>query len=107
MVRATREAEGDQEAGGGRRGEGWGREGSGGWRGGHQRIWEGITGSPRALFLPPLVGRWARAAQGVCGSEDGKVYMWDLQSKQLLQSLEGHTGAPAPRARTACPSRPA
>ena len=27
----------------------------------------------------------------VAGSEDGKVYMWDLQTKQLLQTLEGHT----------------
>ena len=27
----------------------------------------------------------------VCGSEDGKVYMWDLQSKSLLQTLEGHS----------------
>ena len=30
----------------------------------------------------------------VSASEDGKVYMWDLQSKELLQCLEGHSGAP-------------
>ena len=27
----------------------------------------------------------------VCGSEDGKVYMWDLQTKELVQTLEGHS----------------
>jgi hypothetical protein len=27
----------------------------------------------------------------VAGSEDGKVCLWDLQTKQLLQTLEGHT----------------
>ena len=27
----------------------------------------------------------------VCGSEDGKVYMWDLQTKALLQTLDGHS----------------
>jgi hypothetical protein len=25
------------------------------------------------------------------GSEDGKAYLWDLQSKQLVQTLEGHS----------------
>jgi len=25
------------------------------------------------------------------GSEDGKAYLWDLQTKQLLQTLEGHS----------------
>ena len=27
----------------------------------------------------------------VCGSEDGKVYLWDLQTKALLQTLDGHS----------------
>jgi len=27
----------------------------------------------------------------VAGSEDGKVYMWDLQTKQLLETLNGHS----------------
>lgn len=26
----------------------------------------------------------------VAGSEDGKAYLWDLQTKQLIQALEGH-----------------
>ena len=26
------------------------------------------------------------------GSEDGKIYMWDLQSKKLVSCLEGHSG---------------
>ena len=25
------------------------------------------------------------------GSEDGKAYLWDLQSKQQVQTLEGHS----------------
>ena len=27
------------------------------------------------------------------GSEDQKVYLWDLQTKQIAQTLVGHTGA--------------
>ena len=27
----------------------------------------------------------------VCGSEDKCVYIWDVQTKQLVQKLEGHT----------------
>jgi COMPASS component SWD3 len=29
----------------------------------------------------------------VSGSEDAKVYIWDLQSREVLQVLEGHRGA--------------
>ena len=29
--------------------------------------------------------------QVLSGSEDGKACLWDLQSKQLLQTLDGHT----------------
>jgi hypothetical protein len=29
----------------------------------------------------------------VSGSEDAKVYIWDLQTRQVLQVLEGHRGA--------------
>lgn len=32
-------------------------------------------------------GKWI-----VAGSEDGKVYIWDLQSRELVQVLEGHEG---------------
>ena len=27
------------------------------------------------------------------GSEDQKVYLWDLQTKEIAQTLIGHTGA--------------
>ena len=27
------------------------------------------------------------------GSEDNRVYLWNLQSKEVVQTLEGHTGA--------------
>ena len=29
----------------------------------------------------------------VAGSENGNVYVWDMQSKKLIQILKGHTGA--------------
>lgn len=32
---------------------------------------------------------WAFAA---CGSEDGRVVLWDVSSKEILQELHGHTG---------------
>lgn len=28
----------------------------------------------------------------VSGSEDSKVYIWDLQTREILQVLEGHRG---------------
>ena len=28
----------------------------------------------------------------VCGSEDNLVYIWNLQTKEVVQKLEGHTG---------------
>ena len=28
----------------------------------------------------------------VCGSEDSMIYMWDLNSKQVVDKLEGHKG---------------
>lgn len=28
----------------------------------------------------------------VSGSEDAKVYVWDLQSREVVQALEGHRG---------------
>jgi COMPASS component SWD3 len=30
----------------------------------------------------------------ISGSEDNLVYIWDLQSKKIVQKLEGHTGIP-------------
>jgi COMPASS component SWD3 len=29
----------------------------------------------------------------VSGSEDGFIYLWNLQSKKVVQKLSGHTGA--------------
>lgn len=34
-----------------------------------------------------------RGTRVVSGSEDGKVYIWDLQTREIVQTLEGHTGA--------------
>jgi COMPASS component SWD3 len=34
--------------------------------------------------------KWAFA---VCGSEDGRILLWDVSSKEVLQSLHGHDGA--------------
>lgn len=28
----------------------------------------------------------------VSGSEDNMVYLWNLQTKEIVQKLEGHTG---------------
>ncbi|EME42451.1 hypothetical protein DOTSEDRAFT_26044 [Dothistroma septosporum NZE10] len=33
--------------------------------------------------------RWAFA---LCGSEDGKTILWDVSSKEILQTLDGHEG---------------
>lgn len=33
--------------------------------------------------------KWAFA---VCGSEDGKAFIWDVTSKEVLQTLDGHEG---------------
>lgn len=35
------------------------------------------------------VSRWAFV---VCGSEDGKIVLWDVSSKEVLQTLSGHSG---------------
>lgn len=32
-------------------------------------------------------GKWI-----VAGSEDHKTYIWDLQTREIVQVLEGHTG---------------
>ena len=34
--------------------------------------------------------KWAFSA---CGSEDGKTVLWDVSSKEILQTLSGHDGA--------------
>jgi COMPASS component SWD3 len=34
------------------------------------------------------------ADEQISGSEDNMVYIWDLQSKKIVQKLEGHKGTP-------------
>jgi WD40 repeat protein len=46
-------------------------------------IWS-KTHSP---FLSVTGGKWI-----ISGSEDGKVYIWDLQTREIVQVLEGHQG---------------
>lgn len=40
-----------------------------------------------ACFHNAKTGAWI-----VSGSEDHKVYLWELQSRSIVQILEGHTG---------------
>jgi COMPASS component SWD3 len=40
-----------------------------------------------ACFHNAKSGTWI-----VSGSEDHKVYLWELQSRSIVQTLEGHTG---------------
>ena len=42
-------------------------------------------------------GKWI-----VAGSEDNKTYIWDLQTREIVQVLEGHTGMSPPIVRV-CP----
>ena len=37
-------------------------------------------------FITTMPGKWI-----VCGSEDNMVYIWNLQTKEIVQKLEGHT----------------
>lgn len=47
-----------------------------------------LTSSPSAQWI-------------VSGSEDNLVYIWNLQTKEIVQKLQGHTGELAPP----CPQR--
>src|SRR4051812_709392 len=42
---------------------------------------------PRLFFSSVTGGKWI-----VSGSEDGKIYIWDLQTREVVQVLEGHNG---------------
>lgn len=44
-----------------------------------------FAGSPRTRAAPDAHVRI------LCGSEDRRVYVWDLQTKQVLHAVEGHT----------------
>lgn len=39
------------------------------------------------MFLIFFVHQWI-----VSGSEDNMVYIWNLQTKEIVQKLQGHTG---------------
>ncbi|UZJ55223.1 hypothetical protein CBS101457_004543 [Exobasidium rhododendri] len=43
------------------------------------------SGGERASLLPPVMV--------VAGSEDSRIYLWDLQTKKILQTLVGHKDA--------------
>lgn len=47
----------------------------------------GATGHVIAQHSQP---RWAFVA---CGSEDGRIVLWDVSSKEILQEISGHDGA--------------
>lgn len=41
------------------------------------------------LKFPSVTGgKWI-----ISGSEDGKIYLWDLQTREIVQVLEGHQGS--------------
>ena len=40
-----------------------------------------------------LLTQWHILLYACAGSEDQKVYLWDLQTKEIAQTLVGHTGA--------------
>ena len=48
-----------------------------------------MTSGGRAVPVPVAID--AGEDHCVALADDGKVYMWDLQSKALLQTLEGHS----------------
>ena len=75
------------------RASGSGREegrGSGPTRG---RVCRGVQGTvrphvrPDPAFSPLICDQWI-----VSGSEDNLVYIWNLQTKEIVQKLQGHTG---------------
>ena len=66
------------------------------------RAWSGRTGaltplSPRAPAL--CCTQWI-----VSGSEDNLVYIWNLQTKEIVQKLQGHTGEWGVCCRCHCPA---
>ena len=50
------------------------------------------TGHVNRTYCIPACFITMKGQYLVSGSEDCKVYIWDLQSRQVLQVLEGHRG---------------
>lgn len=46
----------------------------------------------RTYCIPSCFLLYGRGKYIVSGSEDNKVYIWNLQTRQVVQSLEGHRG---------------
>lgn len=46
-----------------------------------------VTNSTGLLFSMSFVFQWI-----ISGSEDNLVYIWNLQTKEVVQTLEGHSG---------------
>lgn len=47
------------------------------------------------IFVKFINSQWI-----VSGSEDNMVYIWNLQTKEIVQKLQGHTGKEKTTART-------
>ena len=53
------------------------------------KTYEGLKAESYCVFSTFSVtsGKWI-----VSGSEDNRVFLWNLQTKRVVQTLEGHTG---------------
>ena len=50
------------------------------------------TGHVNRTYCIPACFITTRGKYIVSGSEDNKIYIWDLQSRKVMQVLEGHRG---------------